>query len=103
MSMRKVADLTATVGEYTNKAGEKKKRYVRVGVVFEDDQGRRSHKIDAVPVSPEWSGWLSEYPVDDRSHRQPQERSNSANDFFNKSKPQQEQLAAQPEDDDVPF
>ena len=102
MSMRKVADLVATVGEYTNKAGEKKKRYVKSGVVFEDDEGRRSHKIDAIPVSPEWSGWFSEYPVDDLAPRQTQQRSNAANDFFNKSKPQHQQPAAQPEDD-VPF
>jgi single-stranded DNA-binding protein len=101
MSMRKVADLAATVGEYTNKDGEKKKRYVRVGVVLEDEQGRRSHKIDAVPVSPEWSGWFSEFPVDN-SNRPPQQRSKNADEFFNKGK-QQEQPATQQDDDDVPF
>ena len=58
-------DVVATVGEYTDSRGEKKKRYQNVGKAFTDDQGRVSLKMDAVPVGPEWSGWLSLYPRKD--------------------------------------
>jgi hypothetical protein len=34
-------------------------------VAFTDDQGRISLKIDAMPVTPDWSGFLSLYPLDD--------------------------------------
>jgi hypothetical protein len=59
--MRKIFDAVATVGEYTNRAGEKKKRYQNVGAIFEDDEGRMSMKLEALPVSPAWSGWISFY------------------------------------------
>lgn len=59
-------DVTATIGEYKNAQGETKKRYINVGSAFTDEQGRVSIKMDAVPVSPEWSSWLSLYPVEDR-------------------------------------
>jgi hypothetical protein len=58
--------IVATVGKYTDRqTGEEKKRYLQVGVAFTDDQGRISLKIDAMPVSPEWSGFLSLYPLDE--------------------------------------
>lgn len=60
---RKTHDLVATVGTYKDREGNEKKRYQNVGSVFEDTDGRRSYKLDAVPVGTEWSGWLSEYPV----------------------------------------
>ena len=65
--MKQVGKLLATVGEYKDpQSGETKKRRIRVGTVFENEQGQRSIKIDSTPVGPEWSGWLSEYPMDDR-------------------------------------
>lgn len=66
---RKTHDLVATVGTYKDREGNEKKRYQNVGSVFEDTDGRRSYKLDAVPVGKEWSGWLSEYPV----HREGEE------------------------------
>lgn len=59
--MRKKYDAVATIGEYTTKAGEKKKRYTTVGSVFEDETGRLSLKLDSVPVGQGWSGWVSFY------------------------------------------
>jgi hypothetical protein len=59
--MRKKYDAVATIGEYTTKTGEKKKRYLTVGAVFEDEAGRLSFKLDGLPVGPEWSGWISFY------------------------------------------
>ena len=55
----------ATVGKYTDRDGNEKKRYMQCGVVFTDEQGRQSMKLDGIPVTPEWSGWISFFPMDD--------------------------------------
>lgn len=52
-------DLIATVGEYTNAAGENKKRFMKVGNFF-DDGNRMYVKIDSIPVN--WNGYLSIKP-----------------------------------------
>ena len=58
--------IVATVGKYNDRTtGEEKKRYLTVGTAFTDDQGRISLKLEAMPVTPEWSGWLSLYPLDE--------------------------------------
>ena len=62
---RKIYDLVATVGTYTDKQGNEKKRYVNVGAVFEGDKGM-SMKLETLPVGPEWSGWLSFYEPKER-------------------------------------
>ena len=57
-------DLLATIGEFTDRAtGEKKKRRVRVGTVFLDDNGHESIKLDALPVGGTWNGWLAKFPI----------------------------------------
>lgn len=66
MSNTKVyGDVVATVGEYKNKDGNEKKRFLRVGTAFinEDDKGNKSMsiKMDALPLSAEWSRWLRIY------------------------------------------
>jgi hypothetical protein len=71
MASRKTHDAVATVGTYKDRNGNEKKRYVNVGSVFTDDDGRQSLKLDSVPVGPEWSGWVSFY--------EPKERDNSDN------------------------
>lgn len=63
---KKVFDAVATVGKYTDKQGNEKKRFVNVGAAFEDDQGRLSIKLETIPVGPEWSGWISLYPPKER-------------------------------------
>jgi hypothetical protein len=55
---KKVFDAVATTGTYTDRSGAEKKRYQTVGAVFEDDKGRMSLKIEAIPVG-EWNGWVS--------------------------------------------
>lgn len=52
-------DAVATIGKYTDRQGNEKKRYINVGSVFESDEGHLSLKLDAVPVGQEWSGWIS--------------------------------------------
>lgn len=69
--MKKKYDAVATVGKYTDREGNEKKRYVTIGAVFEDDQGRMSMKLDAVPCSPDWSGWASFYEPDRNRQAQP--------------------------------
>lgn len=61
MASFKKYDAVCTIGKYTDRQGNEKKRYVTVGSVFEDEQGRLSLKLDAVPVGQEWSGWVSFY------------------------------------------
>lgn len=70
-SSRKVYDLVATIGKYTDHHGEEKKRYHNCGSVFEDDQGRLSIKVEAIPVGPEWSGWMSCMVPKARQQQQP--------------------------------
>jgi len=52
-------DVMATVGTYKNKDGEEKKQYIKCGAAFTHEGGNISIKLDAVPVTPDWSGWLS--------------------------------------------
>jgi hypothetical protein len=58
--MKKKYDAVATVGKYT-KEGIEKKRYLTVGAVFESDDGKLTLKLEGVPVSPDWSGWIAFY------------------------------------------
>lgn len=50
---RRTHDIIADIGEY-EKDGETKKRWQKVGVMF--DNG--AIKIDTIPITKEWSGWL---------------------------------------------
>lgn len=70
MALSLTHDIVATIGEYTDAQGQKKKRYATCGKAFTDDEGRVSLKIDVVPVVPGWSGWLSLYPIERDSSRQ---------------------------------
>lgn len=57
---KKIFDAVASVGEYTDRNGATKKRYVNVGAVFESDDGKyMSLKLESIPVGPNWSGWIS--------------------------------------------
>lgn len=58
--MRKYATLQATVERWTDRKGEQRARRLSVGSIFRDDgSGRMSIRLDALPVSSDWSGWLS--------------------------------------------
>jgi hypothetical protein len=52
-------DLIAVVGEYTDAQGNTKKRFSKVGTLWDKGQGI-SLKIDHIPVN--WDGWLSAKP-----------------------------------------
>lgn len=52
-----VYEITASVGKYTNHAGEQKTRYQRIGSVIDTKNGLMM-KLDQVPVfEGGWSGW----------------------------------------------
>jgi len=57
--MRKTHDILAKTGTYKNQQGEQKNRYTKCGAAFTDDSGQISIKLESVPVSPEWNGWLN--------------------------------------------
>ena len=64
MTMRKHADLFATVGNWTSEDGKKHKRRLRCGVLMLDDKSARmSIRLELIPVSPEWHGWISVVPA----------------------------------------
>lgn len=50
-------EITAIVGKYTDKDGNQKNRYQRIGSVIETKNGPMM-KLDLIPVMEEaWSGW----------------------------------------------
>jgi len=69
---KKLYDVVATVGEYKNQQGETKKRYMNVGAVFQGENGNMSMKLDALPTTPDWNGWLSFYEPKQTGQQQPQ-------------------------------
>lgn len=95
--MKKKFDAVATVGKYTDKQGNEKKRYVTVGAVFQDDQGRMSLKLDAVPCSPDWSGWISFYEPQQRDTAPRQQPTQHEQSKQNAYQPQQD------DGDDISF
>ncbi len=61
--MTKKFDIVATVAEWTDKAtGKKMKRTLSVGAVYESPRGNLVLKLEAVPVSRDWSGWAALKP-----------------------------------------
>lgn len=67
-------DVVATIGTYKDRqTGKEMKRYTTIGKCFTDEDGRQSIKLESVPVSPEWSGWVSLYPVKEREAGPPRQ------------------------------
>lgn len=50
-------EVTAVVGSYTNKDGQEKKRYLRIGSVIDTKNGPML-KLDSIPLKDQgWDGW----------------------------------------------
>ena len=64
-------DVVAATGTYTNKNGEEKKSWMKIGKVLQTQKGF-SLKLDAVPVG--WDGWamLAEPKEQERQESKPQ-------------------------------
>jgi hypothetical protein len=57
-------ELVAKAGTYTNKQGEEKTRYLKVGVKMETEKGTM-YKIEAMPVS--FDGWVYERDLPEKT------------------------------------
>ena len=77
---KKVYDAVATVGKYTDRNGQEKKRYVNIGAVFESEHGL-SMKLETIPVGPEWSGWISFFVPKDKQQEPSQHSIDKGNAF----------------------
>lgn len=102
MASKRTHDLVATVGEYKAGNGAMKKRYVNVGSGFTDAEGRMSLKLETVPVGPDWSGWLSLYPVKDKDDRESDRRQQGSTSRHEKE-PYTGQAGPPDEEDSIPF
>lgn len=60
LTMSSKLDLIAVVGEYTDAQGNPKKRFAKVGTLWDKGQQGISLKIDNIPVT--WDGWLTAKP-----------------------------------------
>lgn len=49
---------------YIDSEGNTKGRYTKIGTVFQDDEGRMSMILDAVPVGAQAPVWISFFPKD---------------------------------------
>lgn len=62
--MKRRFEVIATVGKFTDPdTGKPAKRTVAVGAIFESSGGKLVLRIDAVPVAPDWSGWMQLRPL----------------------------------------
>lgn len=81
--MAKRWDVVATVGTYTDRDGNEKRRYQNCGAVFEKD-GKLSLKLEAIPVG-DWNGWFNLYEPHTEARpaqeRAPQAQGESDDDF----------------------
>ena len=96
MKARRTHDVVATIGTYKDRDGNEKKRYQNCGSVFTGEDGRMSMKLDALPVSKDWSGFLSFYPVE----RKEQPEAPPAGRYENA---EAVHAAVREGDDDIPF
>jgi hypothetical protein len=61
-------ELVAKAGTYTNKQGEEKTRYIKVGVQMETAKGTM-YKLEALPVP--FDGWIFERDLQPKEVGQP--------------------------------
>ena len=60
-----IYDILYKRGEHEGKAS-----WLKCGVLLEKEGGKRSIKIDTVPVGPEWNGWLVVSERKERAERE---------------------------------
>ena len=76
-------EVTAIVGQYTNKEGQQKNRYQRIGSIIQTQKGEML-KLDVIPLKDGgWDGWA----------------------FLNEPRPREDKFQGLPKDneDDIPF
>lgn len=77
-----INELTVITGTYTNKDGQQKNRYQRIGSIIDTKNGPMG-KIDVIPLKEGgWDGWFYiNEPRDDQQRQQPQRRSSGFDDM----------------------
>lgn len=70
--MKQVKKLMAAMGSYTDRQGQEKTRWVRIGTMLKADNGKLKLKIDAMPVGSEFNGWVELFDIDDQQKGQQQ-------------------------------
>jgi len=86
-------DLIAKIGTYHNRNGDKKNKYTQCGSLFVEENGNMYMKLDSVPLSNEWSGFMSV-----------REPFNSSQDDAQEQHPSKSSDGGSPKfEDDVPF
>lgn len=69
--VKKIYDMVAVTGTYTNKNGEQKNEYTNVGRFFVMDDNSFFSVIKTVPVG-NWDGKVSYFEQKEKEHAQPQ-------------------------------
>ena len=112
MSAKPTHDLTIKIGEYTDpQTGEKKARWLTIGAVFKNEEGRASIKLDCIPIGvPDWNGWVNVFPRRDRQQGQGAPSDNYPQQSYQAPLTQRHQGDKQPAqpgsgdfDDDIPY
>lgn len=77
-----INELTVITGTYTNKEGQQKNRYQRIGSIIDTKNGPMG-KIDVIPLKEGgWDGWFYiNEPRDEQQRQQPQRRSSGFDDM----------------------
>jgi hypothetical protein len=71
-----IYEVKVRTGQYTDKNGQTKGRYERIGSVIETKNGP-ALKIDAIPVcDPPWNGWANLYAPQPQEGLHPAKRDN---------------------------
>lgn len=110
---RKIGRIVADVNKYQGQDGQEKTQWMNCGTVFENN-GKLSAKMDGVPVSPDWSGWLRIFLDDGLSiavqgQTQPRQRQQGGQQQWQGQHPRQKPAPQQPQDygqwefEDAPF
>ena len=74
--MKRVNKLVCATGKYTDKNGNEATSWHNLGYVL-DDGGKKKIKLDSIPLSNEWDGWVTIAPLDEERKQQPQQQSNA--------------------------
>jgi hypothetical protein len=78
--MKKLYDAVVVTGEYEDRqSGQKKKRYLTVGAVFQGDKGP-SLKLEALPVAG-FNGWINFYEPREREQKPAPQQQAPADEF----------------------
>mgnify|MGYP003113616450 CR=1 FL=1 len=63
--MRRIKNAVAANGEYTDKDGNVKTRWIQCGGLLEKDNGDLVLKLDSVPIGNTFEGWINFFDIED--------------------------------------